>query len=78
MLQGQGGLVVLVAGAVRVYLLNAPARERGELFHDRAVDQDAEAAAANRAVFQRPAINHNLPRLVRCPLQGGGEGHLIA
>jgi hypothetical protein len=77
-LQNQGRLVVLAASAVRVDLLDAPARERGELFHDRAVDQDAKAAAANRAVLQRPAINDNLPWLVCCPLEGGGERHLIA
>jgi hypothetical protein len=72
------GLVVLAAGAVGVDLLNAPAGERGELFDDRAVDQDAEAAAANRAVLQWSAINHNLPWLICCPLESGSERHLIA
>jgi hypothetical protein len=73
-----GRLVVLVACAVRVDLINAAARERGELFHDRAVNQDAEAAAAYRAVLQWPAINHNLTWLICCPLESGGKWHLIA
>ena len=77
-MQNQGGSVVLGACTVRVDFLNAAAGERGELFHDCAVDQDAEAASTHCAMLERPAIDHHLAWLIRRALDSGGKGHLIA
>jgi len=63
-----GGSVVLGAGAIGVDLIDAAAGERRKLFNDCAVNQDAEAAAGHCAVLQRPAIDHNLTRLIRSTL----------
>ena len=67
----EGSSVVFRTGAVGIDFLNAPAGERGKLFHDRAVDQDAQAVAAHRPVLQWPAIDDNLSRLVGRALKGG-------
>ena len=77
-MQNQGGSVVLGTRAVGVDLLNAAAGERRKLLNDCAVDKDAEAASTHGAMLQRPAIDHNLTRLVCRGLDGGGERHLVA
>ena len=76
-MQKQGGSVVLGAGAIGVDLIDAAAGERRKLFNDCAVNQDAEAAATHCAMLQRPAINHDLARLIRRTLHRGGKRHLI-
>ena len=78
MMQNQGGSVVLGARAAGVDLLNAAARQGRKLLNDCAVDKDAEAASAHGAMLQRPAIDHNLTRLVCRGLDCGGERHLVA
>ena len=74
----QGGSVVLGARTIGVDLLDATAGEGGKLFHDCAIDQDAEAAATHGAMLERPAIDHHLARLVRRALDCGGKRYLIA
>ena len=75
---GQESSVVFRTGAVGIDFLNASAGERGELFHDRAVDQDAQAVAAHRPVLQWPAIDDNLSGLISCALKGSRQRDLIA
>jgi hypothetical protein len=77
-LQNQGFSVVFRAGAVGVDLLHAAAGERGELFHDRPVDKDAEPPATHCAMLQWPAVDHHLARLICRGLDRGGKRHLIA
>jgi Protein of unknown function (DUF3499) len=72
------GLIVLCACAVGVDLLNAAARECGKLFDDCAVDKDAEPPSTHGAMLQRPAINHDLTRLIRRRLDCGGKWHPVA
>jgi len=74
---GKPDSVVLCARAVRVDLLNAAAGERGELLDNGAVDEDAKAASTHRAMFQRPAIDHNLTWLICRRLERGGQRHLV-
>jgi hypothetical protein len=76
--ENQGGSVVLGARAVGVDLLDAAAGEGRKLFHDCAIDQDAEAAATHGAMLERPAIDHHLAWLVRRALDSGGKRYLIA
>jgi hypothetical protein len=76
-MQNQGGSVVLSTRAVGVDLVHAAAGECGELFNDRAVNQDTEAATAHCATLQRPAIDHHLARLIRHALDCSGQRHLI-
>ena len=75
-MQNQGRSIVLCARAVGVDLLNATAGERRKLFNDCAVDKDAEAASTHCAMLQRPAIDHNLARLICRTLDRGGKRHL--
>jgi hypothetical protein len=77
-MQNQGGSVVLGACTVGVDFLDATAGEGGKLFHDCAIDQDAEAAATHGAVLKWPAIDHHLARLIRRALDSGGKRYLIA
>jgi len=58
--------------------LNATAGECGELLDNCAVDKDAEPAPTHCAMLQRPAIYHNLARLIRSRLHRGGKWHLVA
>jgi hypothetical protein len=76
-MQNQGDSVVLGAGAIGVDLIDAAAGERRKLFNDCAVNQNAEAATAHRAMLQRPAVDHNLARLICRTLNRSGERHLI-
>jgi hypothetical protein len=76
-MQIQGDSVVLCARTVRVDLLNAAAREGGKLLNNRAVDKNAKAASAYRAMLQRPAIDHNLAWLICRGLERGGQRHLV-
>ena len=77
-MQNQCGSVVLGARAVGVDLLNAATGEGRKLLNDCAVDKDAEAASAHGAMLQRPAINHDLTRLIRRRLDCGGKWHPVA
>jgi hypothetical protein len=77
-MQSQAGLIVLCARAVGVDLLNAAAGECGELLDNCAVDKNAEPASTHCAMLQRPAIYHNLARLIRSRLHRGGKWHLVA
>ena len=77
-MQNQGTLIVLCACAVGVDLLNAAAGECRKLFDNCAVDKDAEPASTHGAMLQRPAIHHNLTRLIRRRLDCGGEWHPVA
>ena len=71
------GSIVLGSRAVRVDLVDAATGERRKLFNDRAVNQDAEAATAHCAMLQRPAIDHDLARLIRRTFDRGRKRHLI-
>ena len=73
-----GRLIVCGARAVGVDLLNAATGECGKLFDNGSVDKDAEPASTHCAMLQRPAIDHNLARLIRCCLDRGGKRHLVA
>jgi len=64
--------VILCTGAVGIDLLDTSAGECGELFHNRAVDQDAQTMTAHRAMLQRPTIDDNLARLISSSLKCGG------
>ena len=74
---GKPDSVVVCARAVRIDLLNAAAGERGELFDNGAVDEDAKTASTHGAMFQRPAIDHNLTWLICRGLERGGQRHLV-
>ena len=74
---GKPDSVVVCARAVRIDLLNATAGERGELFDNGAVDEDAKTASTHGAMFQRPAIDHNLTWLICRGLERGGQRHLV-
>jgi hypothetical protein len=69
--------VILRASTVGIDLLNASAGERGELLHNRAIDQDPQAMTAHGAVLQRPAIDDNLARLIGSSLECRRQWHLI-
>ena len=73
-MQNQGGSILLSARAVGVDLIHATAGERRKLFNDCAVNQDAEAAATHCAMLQRPAIDHDLARLIAVPSTAAASG----
>ena len=73
-----GRLIVLCSRAVGVDLLNAAAGECGKLLDNCAVDKDAEPTSTHGAMLQRPAIHHNLARLIRRRLDRGGKWHSVA
>jgi hypothetical protein len=70
--------VVFRTRAVGIDFLDASAGERGKLFHNRAVDQDAQAMTAHRPVLQWPAIDDNLSRLISRAFKGSCQRDLIA
>ena len=74
----RGFSVVLSARAIGIDLLDAAAGECGKLFHDCAVDQDAETPATHCAMLQWPPIDHDLSRLICRGLDRSGKRHLIA
>lgn len=70
--------VVLRASAVRIDLLDAAARQCRQLFHNRAIDEDPQAPTAHRSMFQRPAIDDNLARLIGGSLKCSSQRNLIS
>jgi hypothetical protein len=67
--------LVLITETLRVDFGNAPPGQRRKLLDNRAVDQNPQAAAACRSMFQRAPVDHHLGGPIRDGVNSSSKRH---